>query len=104
MFYFVSFALIILLGKRRARYPEYISVEAVEKGLLVSFPVFYEVSWYLLLQDGTLFRGNLRINAKKRCDAYVTVDGMVTDIFIDGAQARNRAYDGDIVVLFSIFY
>jgi hypothetical protein len=34
--------------------------------------------------------GALRINAKKRMEAYVTVDGVPVDVFIDGDRDRNR--------------
>lgn len=40
----------------------------------------------------------MRVNARKRTDAYVTVDGIASDIFISGMAPRNRAFDGDIVV------
>jgi len=49
-----------------------------------------------------LYKGVIRINAKRREHAYITVDGLTSDIFIDGPVARNRAYDNDIVVWFSL--
>lgn len=45
-----------------------------------------------------MYKGSIRINPRRRVHAYVTVDGISTDIFIDGLPARNRAYEGDIVV------
>lgn len=51
------------------------------------------------LQDGTLLRGKLRINARRRSTAFVTADGGVlpSDIFLENEKSRNRAQDGDVV-------
>lgn len=51
------------------------------------------------LQDGTLFKGKLRINARRRSTAFVTADGGVLpgDIFLENEKARNRAQEGDLV-------
>eukprot|EP00727_Mastigamoeba_balamuthi_P013195 m51a1_g8499 putative dis3-like exonuclease 2 (1216) ;mRNA; f:45904-49888 len=51
------------------------------------------------LARGTLLAGPLRINAKRRTDAYVTVEGLQRDVFVDGQRARNRAFDGDEVAV-----
>lgn len=48
---------------------------------------------------GTLFRGSLRINAKKRTEAYVTIPGLPCDICIEGDQHRNRALETDVVLI-----
>ncbi|CAM9921663.1 unnamed protein product, partial [Hapterophycus canaliculatus] len=51
------------------------------------------------LQNGSLFRGKLRINARRRSTAFVTADGGVlgVDIFLENEKARNRAQEGDLV-------
>eukprot|EP01119_Soliformovum_irregulare_P004628 TRINITY_DN1568_c0_g2_i2.p1 TRINITY_DN1568_c0_g2~~TRINITY_DN1568_c0_g2_i2.p1 ORF type:complete len:1119 (+),score=333.19 TRINITY_DN1568_c0_g2_i2:22-3357(+) len=51
------------------------------------------------LKNRTLFQGKIRINARNRQDAYVTVDGLERDIYIDGSTNRNRALEGDTVVV-----
>ena len=53
----------------------------------------------LQLTSGNLLTGTVRINSKKRDQAFVTVDGIPSDIFIDGDKYRNRALNGDKVVL-----
>ncbi|KAJ3180051.1 hypothetical protein HDU87_002274 [Geranomyces variabilis] len=69
----------------RAFYEEHLSQDAVQKGL----------------QAGTLHQGSLRINKRNRSDAYVTLVNQTTDndIYLCGVKARNRALEGDIVVL-----
>lgn len=43
------------------------------------------------MQGGSLLRGQLRINPKKRTEAYVVVEGLCeVDVFVDGEQNRNR--------------
>jgi DIS3-like exonuclease 2 len=51
------------------------------------------------LRAGTLLVGSLRVNAKRRTEAYVTVPGIPVDVFVDGEKGRNRALDGDLVAL-----
>eukprot|EP00475_Leptophrys_vorax_P027248 TRINITY_DN38848_c0_g1_i1.p1 TRINITY_DN38848_c0_g1~~TRINITY_DN38848_c0_g1_i1.p1 ORF type:complete len:913 (-),score=208.56 TRINITY_DN38848_c0_g1_i1:149-2800(-) len=53
------------------------------------------------LANGSLFRGKLRINAKKSIEGYVTVDGGAfgRDVLIDGLKQRNRAIHGDCVAI-----
>ena len=52
------------------------------------------------LAQGRLKEGQLRINRRRRQDAYVSRDGMEEDdIFVFGTHARNRALDGDTVVV-----
>ncbi|KAI8594093.1 hypothetical protein BDZ88DRAFT_8477 [Geranomyces variabilis] len=66
-------------------YEEHMSQDAVQKGL----------------KAGTLHQGSLRINKRNRFDAYVTLVNQTTDndIYLCGVKARNRALEGDIVVL-----
>lgn len=45
------------------------------------------------------YKGPLRVNKKRRTDAYVTVDGLAGDVYIPGSRLRNRAFDGDIVAI-----
>ena len=53
----------------------------------------------LLQAAGEVLTGTLRISSKKRDQAFVTVRGIPSDIFIDGDKHRNRALNGDKVVL-----
>jgi len=69
--------------QRRSRFKEHLSAEEVESGL----------------KDGTLLQGVLRVNHKRMRLAYVSVEGFDKDVLIDGVFARNRAFEGDIVVI-----
>lgn len=52
-----------------------------------------------LLDKGEVFKGIIRINKRNNQDAYVTVKGMQDDIYIAGSKNRNRALEGDVVVV-----
>ena len=69
----------------RAHYTDHLSAKEVNRGLL----------------DGTLFKGQLRINAFDRNEAYVTAPDVPSehDVYIYGENARNRALDVDIVII-----
>ena len=43
------------------------------------------------MQSGTLFAGALRVNARKRHQGYVTLEGVTGDVLFDGLAAQNRA-------------
>ncbi len=47
----------------------------------------------------TLHQGVLRINPRRRFDAYVTVEGFEHDVYIQGTRLQNRALHGDIVAI-----
>ncbi|KAL4707727.1 hypothetical protein ACJJTC_014908 [Scirpophaga incertulas] len=52
------------------------------------------------LKNNTLFEGVLRINPKQYQNAYVSgYDRDEQDIYIDGMKYRNRALEGDIVIV-----
>ncbi|CEP13420.1 hypothetical protein [Parasitella parasitica] len=51
------------------------------------------------VDKGILYKGVLRINKRNRSDAYVTCENLDADIFINGQHDRNRALDGDTVVV-----
>ena len=53
----------------------------------------------LLLAAGDLLTGTIRISSKKRDQAFVTVRGLPSDIYIHSDINRNRALNGDKVVL-----
>uniref|UniRef100_A0A3Q2QXN8 DIS3-like exonuclease 2 n=1 Tax=Fundulus heteroclitus TaxID=8078 RepID=A0A3Q2QXN8_FUNHE len=73
-------------GDRRARkqvFESYMSLEEVSHGL----------------KRGELYQGQLRINPKNYTEAFVPSPDDTRDIFLDGVVARNRALNGDIVVV-----
>ncbi|XP_060098808.1 LOW QUALITY PROTEIN: DIS3-like exonuclease 2 [Heteronotia binoei] len=51
------------------------------------------------LKRKQLIQGPLRINPKKYHEAFIPSPDGIRDIFIDGVVARNRALNGDIVVV-----
>jgi exoribonuclease R len=51
------------------------------------------------LKQGVLYKGVIRISKRNRSDAYVTSEGLDADILISGQRDRNRALDGDTVVV-----
>ncbi|KAJ1984481.1 hypothetical protein H4R34_000628 [Dimargaris verticillata] len=51
------------------------------------------------LAAGKYYNGEIRINRKDTDDAYVTCGALGQDVFIFGKDRRNRAYDGDRVVV-----
>ncbi|EPQ29741.1 uncharacterized protein PFL1_06860 [Pseudozyma flocculosa PF-1] len=53
----------------------------------------------VLLAEGKLVVGVLRINKRNRSDAYVTTEVLDSDIFISGSKDRNRALEGDVVAV-----
>ncbi|GAM25568.1 hypothetical protein SAMD00019534_087430 [Acytostelium subglobosum LB1] len=67
---------------KRVMFQAYVSEEDVRKGL----------------QEKRYFYGQLRVNAKKYYDAYITVDGVDGDAYCEGLKYRNRAFNSDIVV------
>ncbi|XP_077343772.1 DIS3-like exonuclease 2 isoform X1 [Lithobates pipiens] len=51
------------------------------------------------LKRGELIQGPLRINPKKFHEAFLPSPGGLRDLFIDGVEPRNRALNGDVVVV-----
>jgi exoribonuclease R len=51
------------------------------------------------LKRKELYEGKIRLNKRNFFDAYVTADGFEDDIYIPGKFKRNRALDGDDVVV-----
>nr|XP_056706548.1 DIS3-like exonuclease 2 [Euleptes europaea] len=51
------------------------------------------------LKRKQLIQGSLRINPKKYHEAFIPSPDGIRDIFIDGVVSRNRALNGDIVVV-----
>ncbi|XP_064142621.1 DIS3-like exonuclease 2 isoform X2 [Loxodonta africana] len=70
-------------GKKKSIFETYMSKEEVSEGL----------------KRGTLIQGVLRINPKKFHEAFIPSPDGDRDIFIDGVVARNRALNGDLVVV-----
>ncbi|KAI8085938.1 uncharacterized protein B0P05DRAFT_466383 [Gilbertella persicaria] len=52
-----------------------------------------------MVEKGELHEGILRVNRRSRTDAYVTCENLGGDIFINGQHDRNRALDGDTVIV-----
>ncbi|XP_043926615.1 DIS3-like exonuclease 2 isoform X2 [Protopterus annectens] len=70
-------------GKKKSVFEPYMSLEEVQDGL----------------KSKTLIQGPLRINPKKYSEAFIPFPDGIFDIFIDGITSRNRALNGDIVVV-----
>ncbi|XP_077415346.1 DIS3-like exonuclease 2 isoform X2 [Vanacampus margaritifer] len=70
-------------GSRKQVFEPYMTFEDVSHGL----------------KRGDLIQGQLRINPKKYHDAFIPSPDNTRDIFLDGIIARNRALNGDIVVV-----
>uniref|UniRef100_A0A3B3VYR2 DIS3-like exonuclease 2 n=1 Tax=Poecilia latipinna TaxID=48699 RepID=A0A3B3VYR2_9TELE len=73
-------------GDRRSKkqvFESYMSLEEVSHGL----------------KRGELHQGQLRINPKNYNEAFIPSPDDTRDIFLDGVVARNRALNGDIVVI-----
>ncbi|KAJ8393169.1 hypothetical protein AAFF_G00068520 [Aldrovandia affinis] len=70
-------------GKKKPVFEAYMSKEDVSAGL----------------KRGELIQGPLRINPKKYHEAFVPAPDCMRDIFLDGMLARNRALNGDVVVV-----
>ncbi|KAL5233445.1 hypothetical protein ACI65C_000855 [Semiaphis heraclei] len=64
-------------------YPNYMQFDDVKKGL----------------ESGELFEGHIRISQKCPTEAYVPSPDKSKDILINGVRSRNRALDGDKVVV-----
>ncbi|XP_023936722.1 DIS3-like exonuclease 2 [Bicyclus anynana] len=65
------------------KFDAYISAEEVEAGL----------------NNNTLLEGVLRINPKQFQHSYVSMDRNEQDVLIEGIRNRNRAFEGDVVVV-----
>ncbi|GKV37650.1 hypothetical protein SLEP1_g45650 [Rubroshorea leprosula] len=51
------------------------------------------------LEKGEAFKALFRVNAYNQLEAYCKIDGVPTDILINGIAAQNRAVEGDTVVI-----
>ncbi|XWS21602.1 hypothetical protein CRYUN_Cryun30bG0068400 [Craigia yunnanensis] len=51
------------------------------------------------LEKGEAFKAMFRVNAHNRLEAYCKIDGVPTDVLINGVSSHNRAFEGDIVVI-----
>ncbi|XP_034159362.2 DIS3-like exonuclease 2 [Pangasianodon hypophthalmus] len=70
-------------GRKRRLYEDYMSIKDVSDGL----------------KRGQLIQGALRINPRKYHEAFIPSPDGSADIFLDGMVARNRALNGDVVVV-----
>ncbi|XP_042497455.1 inactive exonuclease DIS3L2-like [Macadamia integrifolia] len=69
-------------GMQRNYFPPHWSVEAVNEAI----------------EKGVAFKASFRVNAYNRLEAYCTIEGVPTDIFISGVPNQNRAVS--LVVIF----
>ncbi|XP_068434706.1 DIS3-like exonuclease 2 isoform X2 [Clinocottus analis] len=83
----------------RANSPAYKGKNKGHKGsnIFESYINLKEVS--IGLKQGELIQGQLRINPKKYQEAFIPSPDGARDILLDGIVARNRAMNGDIVVV-----
>ncbi|KAL1170962.1 hypothetical protein V6Z11_A05G248000 [Gossypium hirsutum] len=51
------------------------------------------------LEKGEAFKALFRVNAHNRLEAYCKIDGVPTDVLVNGMCSQNRAVEGDIVVI-----
>ncbi|XP_065880514.1 DIS3-like exonuclease 2 isoform X2 [Euphorbia lathyris] len=51
------------------------------------------------LEKGDAYKALFRVNAHNRLEAYCKIEGVPTDILINGIAAQNRAVEGDTVVI-----
>ncbi|KAJ8274659.1 hypothetical protein COCON_G00092840 [Conger conger] len=70
-------------GKKKPVFEAYMCTEDVSAGL----------------KRRELVQGQLRINPKKYHEAFIPAPDGMRDIFLDGIVARNRALNGDVVVV-----
>ncbi|KAK1797383.1 hypothetical protein P4O66_008747 [Electrophorus voltai] len=70
-------------GMRRHLFEDYMSLREVSAGL----------------KRGELVQGALRINPRRYHEAFISSPDGSADIFLDGLVARNRALNGDVVVV-----
>uniref|UniRef100_A0A3P8U954 DIS3-like exonuclease 2 n=1 Tax=Amphiprion percula TaxID=161767 RepID=A0A3P8U954_AMPPE len=70
-------------GQKKQVFEPYMTTEDVSHGL----------------KRGELIQGQIRINPKKYHEAFVPSPDDTRDIFLDGIVARNRALNGDVVVV-----
>ncbi|XP_037537388.1 DIS3-like exonuclease 2 isoform X2 [Nematolebias whitei] len=68
-----------------------------KKQVFESYMSFEEVSQGL--KRGELLQGQIRVNPKKFTEAFIPSPDDAHDIYLDGIVARNRAFNGDIVVV-----
>lgn len=70
-------------GSKKQVFESYMTMEEVSHGL----------------KRGELIQGQLRINPKKYHEAFIPSPDDTRDIFLDGIVNRNRALNGDVVVV-----
>lgn len=51
------------------------------------------------IANAHLFKASFRVNAYNRMEAYCKIEGVQTDILLNGLQSQNRAFEGDIVAI-----
>ncbi|KAL9315709.1 hypothetical protein ACSQ67_016710 [Phaseolus vulgaris] len=68
---------------QKSYFSPHLSLEVVEKAL----------------EKGDVFKALFHVNAHNRVEAYCKIDGVPTDVLINGIPAQNRAVEGDIVAV-----
>ena len=69
--------------RKKTRFQDFLSKNRAEDGV----------------RDGSLVRGRIRINPRRREEAYVTVEGLQCDVILKGSEAQNRSIEGDLVAV-----
>ena len=69
------------------------------RGNPISLLLYRLTKWSTAWRRGRCFKGPSRINAKNRQQAFVTIEGLDIDVYLDGEVARNRGLNSDLVVL-----
>ena len=87
----MSLCVSALMNFRNARRPSCAS----------SFALTSHITFFPLAQtsDPSLHIGTIRVNPMRPTDAYVTVDAFDRDVVISGVLHRNRAFEGDKVLV-----
>ncbi|CAO3632123.1 unnamed protein product [Cunninghamella echinulata] len=88
-------------GRQQQHHRRYIHPDDrhVKGSKLFFYPFMERLTALKKVEQGQLYTGQLRINQRKRLEAYVTCDELDDDIFIYGLNARNRALEGDTVIV-----
>ena len=75
-----------------------VGITCGNRGNPISLLLYPLMKWSMAWRRERFFKV-LRINAKNRQQAFVTIEGLDIDVYLDGEMARNRGLNSDLVVL-----